>query len=188
MNKKLLLFGVVGSIGMGAAAILPIAVSAQLAQNEGATTFVQQLAAKLGIDQATVQTAFDSVQSDMKAERDAKADAEIAQAVTDGKITQRQADILNGLQEIELVKPEEGTMPTREEMESMTDEEREAQRTAIETEMTQKVVDSLNAAGLNTNADEVKATREAAREANLNILGFGFHIGGPKGGMMKVRF
>jgi hypothetical protein len=186
MNKKFLFAGVLGSGLVVFSLLVPTLVAAQVADSDnGVTTFVQKLAEKLGIDQSTVQDAVDSVHDEIKSEKDAEYTTEVNQSVTDGEITQRQADILLAMLDIEPTKPDATDLPTREEMESMTQEEREAQRETMHTQMQQTIVDALNANGLNTTVEEFQSTQEAARSAGLRG-GFGIKGHGRPG--MRIIF
>ncbi|MEO6728406.1 MAG: hypothetical protein ABIM99_00630 [Candidatus Dojkabacteria bacterium] len=177
MKKKLLL----GAIGIGViGAISAIAPTLAYAATDSTTpsTFVTKLAEKLGIDVSTVQTAVDATKTDIKAENDATRKTEIAQAVTDGTLTQRQADILIAEMDIEPSKP--AVDSTKPDFSTMTEEERKAAIETMKTEREQAVVDALNEKGLATTLEEVQATREAARTAGL-AKGPGFRGHGLKG-------
>ena len=165
-----------------AAIAMPIAAFAATATTQG-TTFVQMLAQKLGLDQSTVQTAVDSVKTDMQTTQAAQYKTEVATAVTDGKLTQRQADLLLAIQDVQsTLTPAE--RPTQTDPSTLTQEQRQAQMTAERTAMEQKLVDALNAKGLNTTSDEVTAARTAAQTAGLRG---GFGMGG-RGGMRGGNF
>src|SRR5260221_13315718 len=109
----------------------------------------------------------------MKAERDAQYKSDLAQAVTDGKITQRQSDILTALISVEPVKPDASQKP---DLSNLTDAERKAKMDAFRTQMEQTLVDTLNTNGLNTTVTELQAAHDAARVAGLKG-----HFGGPGG-------
>lgn len=176
----------VTAAGVGIAAIGSVAALAPLAVYAAETTtnpqdsFIQKLAEKLGIDVTTVQTAFDSTQDEIRTEMEAQQAEEIAQAVTDGTLTQRQADILNGISDaMERLKPETGEAPTdvKEDLSDLTEEERDAKFQEMRDAHDQELVDALNEAGLNTTLEEVQSTQQAARDAGIRA---GMHMrGGP---------
>ena len=88
-KKKFIIIGLVLAVVVVLGAIGGIT----LADNATSSTTVNPLIAKvatiLGIDQAKVQAAFDQAQQELRSEG---LDARLAQLVTDGKITQAQAD------------------------------------------------------------------------------------------------
>ncbi len=75
----LVIFGTIGGI----------ALADNSTSTNPASTFVTKVASILGIDQTKVQNAFDQAQKEMQSEA---LDTWLAQQVTDGKITQAQAD------------------------------------------------------------------------------------------------
>jgi len=79
-NKKLILAGgiVTGVLGL---VTLIVPVAAANSSSAQSNSFVHDLASKLGIKDSTVQTAVTSVQSDLKASRDAQYKASLATAV-----------------------------------------------------------------------------------------------------------
>ena len=180
MNKKLVIASVLGTGVLAVGALVPIAVFAQTATDStSVSTFVQKLADKLGIDQNTVQTALDSVKTDMQAERVAQFKTDVSQAVTDGKLTQRQADILLGVEDVmpTLAKP---IPDTSVDLSTLTEDQRKAQMDTMRTQMDQSIVDALNAKGLATTVSELQSAQDAARTAGLRA-GFGGHVRGPGG-------
>lgn len=188
MNKRAIIAGAVGTGLLGISAFLPLALSAQNADS-AKTTFVQKLAEKLGLDQSNVQTAVDEIRTEVNSEKQAERKVEITQAVTNGKLTQRQADILFAVMDVEFEKP---SHENKSEENSLSDETSQSENFEdwMETqraEREQKIVDTLNAAGLNTTLEELKATQDAAKSANLRI-GFGEgHRGAPGRVMPGLR-
>jgi len=179
MKKKLLL-GAIGIAAIGGIGLIAPTLAYAATDSTTPSTFVTKLAEKLGIDVTTVQNAVDSTKTDIKAERDAERKIEIAQAVTDGKLTQRQADILNAMMDVEPSKPADDT--TKSDLSTMTEEERKEAMDAFKTEREQTMVDALNNAGLNTTLEEVQSTLKVAHDAGLAkrpgmVKGFGFGPG-----------
>ncbi|MDD5191072.1 MAG: hypothetical protein PHE50_08540 [Dehalococcoidales bacterium] len=91
-KKKFMIAGAI----LAALVILGTIGGIALADNSTTTTttsvadkFAAKVAAILGIDQTKVQAAFDQAQTELRSEQ---LDAWLAQMVTDGKITQAQAD------------------------------------------------------------------------------------------------
>lgn len=183
MNKnKFLAFAItLPVIAIGAGALLITSTSAQEATQ--GSSFIEKLAQKLGIDQSTVETAVEAVRGEIRDEIEVKVDEEIASLVTEGTLTQRQADLLNGAQDVhdELRESESIERPSRDEMKDLTEEERKAKMEEFKTQMEQTVVDKLNEKGYNTSVEEFEAAKEAAKEAGLKMMGG--HRGGPRGEM-----
>lgn len=177
MNKKLIV--ATGAIGIGTLGAMGLVVPAGLvyaAQNDAqVSTFVQKLAAQLGIDQSKVQTAVDTARTEMRSERITTTKAEITQAVKGGKLTQRQADILNALLDIEQTEgsgQRSENAPKREDLSGLTAAERQAKMQELKSQREQTQVDELNAKGLNTTVAEFESTMTAARDQKI-FIGFG---------------
>ena len=176
MNKKNLLIGSFAVVALAVGALIPIGVYAAT-QSDSTTTFVQKLATKLGIDQAKVQSAVSDVHSEMKAEREAVRQVEIAKAVSDGKLTQRQAEILKALQEIrEDIKPADKPA-NKQDLKNLSKVERQAKMEEFRKAMDQKLVDALNAKGLKTTIEEIQATHKALKDAGLDFKSPGLRRG-----------
>jgi len=189
MNKKVI--ALVGVGAMGLASLVPLGVlAAEAASTDQITTFAQELATKLGISQDKVQTALTELHSAKKAEMQATMNTQIDAAVTKGTITQRQADILKATIEArDELRPDKTQV--KEDLSSLTQEEREAKFTEMKAQMDQKVLDALNAKGLNVTAEELTAARDAGKAAISRFggpgaggKGFEGHKGGRGMGMM----
>ncbi len=91
MNKKNYI--AVAVIAIAAASIMGAAsVSAQ--NTEARTSMIQQLAAKLGIEESKVQTAMDSIHTERQAAMQQQMEDKLTQAVADGKITEAQKQLI----------------------------------------------------------------------------------------------
>jgi len=171
MNKNLVALGLVGILGLAGAIAIPIIVSADDTTTSNVSSFVQKLADKLGVDQTTVQVAVDSARSDIKTEMDAQVATEISDAVIAGTLTQRQADILNAVKELELGLGFGSNRPDMSAFQGLTQEERQAQMQQSRVEREQSIVDQLNESGLNTTVEELQSSQEAARDAGIRVNG-----------------
>jgi len=177
-NKKLLLGAMGIAVIGGVSTLVPLGVYA--AENsEEVNTFVQKLAARLGMEESAIESAVENVRVEIHDERSAERETALSQAVIDGTLTERQAQILNGLDEaMQATRPGEGERLERKGLSSLTQEQREAQFSEQKEEREQEVVDALNEQGLNTTIDELESTREAARNANIDL---GIRIGKGRG-------
>lgn len=136
------------------------------------SNFVSSLAQKLGIDQSKVQSALDQTKQQMKTQRQTDLKIKIDMAVKNGKITQRQADILNAIEsskssfKIGNNKDQDTTNLT----DAQKQDEMKQERLQRETQM----LDTLNASGLNTTTSEIQSTLSAAQSTGI-MSGRGMH-------------
>lgn len=95
------------------------------------SSLVDAVASKFNLDKTQVQAVFDEQRSTMEAEREAEIKTQVAQLVTDGKLTQDQADKINA-KRAELQKEREANRDT---MQSMSTDERKAEMEKHKTEL-----------------------------------------------------
>jgi hypothetical protein len=162
------------TVALGGVFLLPSAI--QAATDPTSTSpMIVKLAEKLGISQDKVQTAFDQSRSEIKAQRAAEMKQKISDALTAGKLTQRQADILNAIHDVrESLKPAE--RPAKDDLRNLTEAERKVKTDEMKTQMEQKLIDALKAKGLTVTAEELQSTHKAAEDAGLGMMG---RHGGP---------
>jgi len=163
VKKQLITVGVIlASIGAGAAIVSPVLAANSTRQAE----MSKSLAAKLGVSEEKVTIAMEAIRSEQKATRQAEMKTKLAAAVVSGKLTQRQADLLTASGEIRstLAKPDQSE---RESLKDLTEAQRKTKMDEMHTKRVAEMVTALNAKGLNTNADELKAAQTAARSADL---------------------
>lgn len=176
--KRHYVFALAGLMLMGTLALIPVGiVSAQTVTQEG-STFIQKLAAKLGLSEDVVQEAVNATHDELHSEMVAKREEALSSAVDEGKLTQRQADLLQAVSDLRLEIKGEVFGARPEELDSLTREERQAQHEAMRDEMDQKLVDALNANGLNTTINELREAMTAEREAGIGFGMFKMHRGG----------
>lgn len=120
IKKKLLLSVAVVSLA-GAGLFGTAHAFAQSSQTE-ATSLVQKIATKFGLNQSDVQAVFDEHREEHHAQMQANFEEKLAQLVTDGKITEEQKNkILDKFSEMR-----EQKNANREEMHIMAPDERKA--------------------------------------------------------------
>lgn len=179
-KSTLTALGIAGVAVFGVSLILPTAVSAQaaLSADEESSSFIQQLAERLGLSEDTVETAVEEVKEERKAEFQAERQAQIDEAVANGNLTARQAELLAAMQEVR----ESSTFekPDRSELEDLTQEERQAFFEEQKEVKKQELVDALNEMGLNTSVEELEELRDTMQE--LGFDGPRGNRGGPRGG------
>lgn len=94
MKKSLLVVGAVTSIGLASATGIGIASAATATNTSDSSSLVDKLASKFNLKKSDVQSVFDQDRSEREAEREARLETELTQAVTDGKITSAQKDTI----------------------------------------------------------------------------------------------
>lgn len=163
----------VAIIGAGIALFVPNTISAQQADED--TSFIQQLAERLGISESEVETAVTEIREERRAERQAEVQARIDEAVENGDLSQDEADLIAALQEVkgsvDFEKPE---LP--ENFDELTDEERQALKDEFKADAQEAVLEALADAGYDVSAGELEDLRETMKE-----LGLGRGQGGEKG-------
>jgi hypothetical protein len=144
MKKHLVIAATAATIGLTG---LGVGVAHAATTTSSATTnpmssLVDAVATKFNLNKADVQQVFDEQKSKMNAEREQTIKDDIAKLVTDGKITQAQADLINAKRE-EMQKQHEANKAS---MQSMTDTERKAamdkEKTDLEAWAKQNNIDS----------------------------------------------
>lgn len=128
MLKKKIFFPILALAIIGTAVATSGFVSAQ--DTTGPNSLVAAIAQKFNLNESDVQSVFDEQRSKHQAERKARIEQKLTQAVTDGKITEAQKQaILTKLSEIHENKP------NFEEFKNLTEEQRKAKMDEKKTEM-----------------------------------------------------
>lgn len=89
IKKKLVILGAAATIGLAGLGSAGLAVAET---GEDGSSLVAKIAQKFNLNQDEVQAVFDEERAEHHAERETKFKERLAQAVTDGKLTQEQAD------------------------------------------------------------------------------------------------
>jgi Skp family chaperone for outer membrane proteins len=134
MKKMLAAAGiatVIGATGLTSVGIVN-AASTTNTSTDPMSSLVDAIASKFNLSKSDVQSVFDAQRTEMEAQHETKVKAKVAQLVTDGKLTQDQADKINA-KRAELQKEREANKTTdqsktREEMKT----EMDAKRTTLE--------------------------------------------------------
>lgn len=93
MKSKLILT-ILGLTVLGAAVFGTLGVHAQTSTNNPVTSLVEKLAQKFGLNQAEVQAVFNEHRSQIHAQMLVRIEERLNQAVTDGKITEAQKQLI----------------------------------------------------------------------------------------------
>lgn len=134
MKKQLIAASLAAAVGVTGLVGVGVANAATTTNGSGPMSgLVSAIATKFNLKASDVQAVFDEQHTKMQAEREAEITKQVAQLVTDGKITQAQADKINA-KRAEITKEREAakdsaTTKTRAEMKT----EMEAKRTELET-------------------------------------------------------
>lgn len=134
MKKSIIAAGAIATIGIAGLTGVA-AANAESASSSSSTnpmsSLVDALASKFNLNKTDVQAVFDAQKTKMHEERETTVKAEVAKLVTDGKITQAQADKINA-KRAELQKEREAN---KDSADSKTKEERQAETSTKKTEL-----------------------------------------------------
>lgn len=133
MKKALVAAGIVTAVGVASISGLGMANAATDNSNGNGpmSGLIDAIATKFNLDKDEVQTVFNEQRTVMEAEREQDAKDTVAQLVTDGKLTQAQADAINAKRaELEVQREAE-----RSSGDAKTPEERKATREVHRTEL-----------------------------------------------------
>jgi len=132
MRKQLIIAGLATAVGVtGLTSVGVVNAATSTSTSEPMSGLVQAIATKFNLNEADVKSVFEEQRTKMESEREAEIAKEVAQLVSDGKITQAQADKINA-KRAEL-KKERAT--DRETMGSKTREEMKATMETKRTEL-----------------------------------------------------
>jgi competence protein ComGC len=144
MRKHLAIAATAATIGLAGigAGVAHAATSSSATNTDPMSSLVDAIATKFNLNKNDVQQVFDTQKAQRDADRETKIKAEVAQLVTDGKITQAQADLINE-KRAELQKQRETDKTS---FDSMTDTERKTamdkKRTDLESWAKQNNIDT----------------------------------------------
>lgn len=128
LRKSLIIAATVGTVGV---ASMVGSGLANAATGTAGTSLVDKIASTFNLNKADVQKVFDQNRSDREAQQQAKVEADLSQAVTDGKITADQkAKILAKRSELQAQRDAD-----KASMQTKTDAERKAAMDAKRAEM-----------------------------------------------------
>ena len=131
MKKQLLAIGVMTTVGLAGVTGMAIAgATNNSSQNDPMSSLVSALATKFNLKSADVQAVFDANRTQMQAQREQQVKDQIAQLVTDGKLTQAQADKINA-KRTELEKSREAERTT------MHDKDQSERKSAMDAKKTE---------------------------------------------------
>lgn len=100
MRKALVISGIVGTVGLaGVASAATVAAATDTTKSgDHMSSLVEEIASKFSLDKTKVQAVFDEQREAHQAEREQETKERLATAVTEGKLTQAQADMITAKQ------------------------------------------------------------------------------------------
>ncbi len=140
MKKALLTAGIVTAVsaaGLAGAGVANATTNTN-GQNNPFSSLVETIANKFNLNKTEVQAVFDEQRTQMQAAREQETKDQIAQLVTDGKLTQAQADKINAKRTELEAERANGQTQTQSERDS----EREAHKTELDTWLKENDIDS----------------------------------------------
>lgn len=144
-------------------------------------SFITRMAEKLGIESSEVVEVVEDLREDMHEERQAQRVEAITQAVEEGKLTEKQAQILDAMEDI----GRKGRPEDIEEWREYTPEQREALREARRETRQQEIKDGLYEQGLEVSQEELDELYEIMLEEGIGMYGRrgekGLQMGGGMG-------
>lgn len=139
MKKPFVIAGLAATIGLaGLGAGVAHAATSSSDSNNPMSSLVDAIATKFNLDKTQVQQVFDEQKTKMDAEREQEVKDELAQLVTDGKLTQAQSDAIT-TKRAELEKEREAN---RDSFKDKTAEERKSEMDTKRTELEQWAKDN----------------------------------------------
>lgn len=131
-------------------------------------TFVSRIAEKLGLAEEEVVEVVDDLREDMQAQRQAQRVQAITQAMEEGKLTDRQAQILDAMEDLEIT----GRPDDWDQWHEYTPEQREQLREARREAREQQIRDALyNDFGLKVSQEELDELHEVMLEEGIGMYG-----------------
>jgi hypothetical protein len=165
--KKLIIYTTMGVVIVVSGVFVSSRVNAQ-ELNPANDTFVSRIAEKLGLAEEEVVEVVDDLREDMQAQRQAQRVQAITQAMEEGKLTDRQAQILDAMEDLEIT----GRPDDWDQWHEYTPEQREQLREARREAREQQIRDALyNDFGLKVSQEELDELHEVMLEEGIGMYG-----------------
>lgn len=162
--KRVVIYTTIGAVLIVLGVFTTSVVSAEDSVNTVRLPMAEELAEKLDLDQEVVDAAMEEIHEERRTERRAERAESILKAIEDGKLTERQAQILDAMEDL---RPEEG-YGFQGQMRDLSEEEREemrAERQASMLEQLRKV--------LYVTDEEMDELHELMQDLGINGGGMG---------------
>jgi hypothetical protein len=182
--KKLIIYTALGTILVTSGLFFANGVSAEeLIESED--SFISRLSEKLGLKESEVVDVIENVHEEIQTERQAERAEVIVKALDEGKLTEREAEILNAMENIRM---ERGRSEDIDDWREYTPEQREALRDARHEVRQQEMRDALYNQGLQVDQDEMDKLHEKMLELGIGMYGKRGEKGLGMGSGMKRRY
>lgn len=169
--KKLIIYTTVGVIVVVSGVFVSNRVNAQelVPTND---TFISRVAQKLGIEQNEVVEVVEDLREDMQAQREAQRAEAITEAMENEKLTERQAEILNAMEDLKQTGRPDDWDQWHEYTPEQREQLREARREARETQMREALYEQ----GLEVTKEEMDQLHKIMLEEGFEYESFEDHV------------
>lgn len=161
--KRIVIYTLAGGAVLLSGLMVGNAVYADDTASKTIPAFIQSVADKLGIEGTDLFNAMEEVRTEEREEIRAETEAKISEAVENGELTERQAQLLDAMHEIRDAKREEVIASGEK-------------RNGVMRDLKDEMVTLLNEAGLNTTQEELDELH-----TTLQALGIGGGMDGGRG-------
>lgn len=161
--KRIVTYTLIGGAIVLSGLLVSNSVYADDTNSKSVPAFVQSVAEKLNVDGTDLFNAMEEVRTEEREEMRVEVDAKVDDAVTNGELTERQAQLLDAMHEIRDAKRDEvissGEKPS-----------------GVMRDLKDEMVTLLNEAGFNTTQEELDELH-----TTMQSLGIGGGMGGGRG-------
>jgi hypothetical protein len=165
--KKLLIYTAVGTILVTSSIFFASGVAAEDLVNSK-DSFISRLSEKLGLKESEVVDVIDNVRGEMQAGRQAERTELIAQALDEGKLTEKEVEILDAMEDIHT---ERGKPDDIENWREYTPEQKEALRDARRELRQQEIREELYNLGLEVTQEEMDELHQKMLDLGIGMYG-----------------
>jgi hypothetical protein len=178
--KKLIIYTTIGVVVIASGVFFTNQVSAQDLDPSN-DNFISRLAEKLGIEKDEVVEVVEDLREELHTEREAQRAEAITQAMENGKLTERQAQILNAMEDLDIT----GRPDDWDKWHEYTPEQREQLKEARRETREIQVREALYDQGLEVSQEEMDELHEIMLEEGIGMYGKrgekGLQMGGGMG-------
>jgi hypothetical protein len=178
--KKLIIYTTVGVVIVVSGVFVTNRVNAQELETTK-ETFITRIAEKLGIAQDEVVDVVEDLREDMQAERQAERTQAITEAIDAGKLTEKQAEILNAMEDLDIT----GRPDDWDQWHEYTPEQREQLREARRETRENQMIEALQDQGIEVTQEEMDKLHGIMLEEGIGMYGRrgekGMQLGGGMG-------
>jgi hypothetical protein len=130
--------------------------------------FISRLSEKLGLKEEDIANVIDDVEEELQAERQAERAEVIIKALDEGKLTEREAEILDAMEDVRM---QIGRPKDLDDWQKYSPEQREALREARRELRKQEMQDGLYDLGIDVSQEEMDALHEKMLDLEIGMYG-----------------